>query len=1252
MAWNSEHTNALKAFQEGRIEEAARLFGKVLGEEESSEGWNDWATAQFHLSNAEEAEEGYRRALELDDKNVEAAVNLGVLLKHANRNSEAIEWLEQAVPKLTEPDRSSITGMLEECRAGVTGDTSSTSLAAHLLNFAGKNDNERSYLQTHLSRYVKTLELLPNAVPGQTLLELGAAFHHLTPSLKALKGYEVRCSDVWEGSAQITRQVSSADGAESHQISVDNFDVERFPWPYPDNSFDVVLCCEMLEHLITDPMGVIAEINRVLKQNGLLLLTTPNMASAKSVEYALRGESPYIYGRYEPGGRPTDHHNREYTTNEVERLVVLGGFQVERIFTQDSWWNRDRSLLRLFASRGLPVARRGDNTLCLARKTTATIERYPEEFYLTLGTQAERRDEQTGSTESGDSDTSEPLHVLIVNEMLPQPDRNGSDVRIMQIVRELREQGHQVTYLARNGHLREHYTAALEELGVKVWAHDSERLHYLGVDDPVEWTLEQVLEEGNFDLAILLMWFWSSTSVPEQYMGAIRKQSPNTRIAVLTDDQHGLRELRMAELNGNWTDFERAEDYSMREFEVYRNADIVLSISEDDRRGLLAKDSTLNISLLPMRAELLPDGRGFAEREGILFLGNFANAANRDGADWMLREVWPLVRAQIPSATLSLAGSNFPAGLGSQHEGVKAIGHVPDIQPLLHEHRIFVCPIRFGTGIKTKNLSALGSGLPLVTTTIGAEGMNLRHGHSALIADAADAFAAEIVRSYRDSILWQRLSREGRRHVSVEFGHNRLRVSMRALIDQARAINPSAHNTSYEPSYLTVEKSNPEVLTCRPVRYRNWLRFTGYVQLAEKHLEQNCPRQALEQLRHIFSASRDGILERVIGDQALDLMGRCYSQLGNENKAREYARRKQEAEYTRSIVPPQALANVAKRSGPKLSVIIPTHNRASQLTVCLANLAAQSLPADSWEVIVVDDGSTDHTPQVCEEFPSYCRFEYLQQQHTGIGVALRVAVERSRSPYLLFIKDDTVPHPSMLSDHLQAQYTLAGEKAAVLGSRSYPPEAAENALNLFIAQNPLFFVQSVLSPELQAKKFYFMTSNLSIAKEIVLALGSFDAAFETAADIELGVRMHSAGFLLKKLAAITSDHNHLSTSVEEFVCKARRFGKAQAQIFKKHPFLTGDGSGPFGKLDAAAVKKLHQLVKQNRADARERTKELERVNAIDLRPYINAADGAFKVQSVKQVVKEAVPVVYWTHFFASFLESWQEGKARAVSAGD
>jgi O-antigen biosynthesis protein len=1251
MAKNERHQEALQSFAQGDFAKALNLFKIVLVEEESSEAWNDWATLQFHLDHEEEAEEGFRRALELDAKNSSAALNLGVLLSQVNRPNEAIPWLEAAVSQMAEADRSAAAEVLAKCRNSSRNVLSSETVKKYLLDFAGKDANEASYLQTHLSRYVNTLELLPPAASGQTLLELGAAFHHLTPALAALKGYEVRCSDVWEGDSQISRSVASKDGSQQHTFLVDNFDVERAPWPYPDHSFDVVLCCEMLEHLIADPMGVISEINRVLKLDGLLLLTTPNMASAKSVEYALRGESPYIYGRYEPGGRPTDHHNREYTTNEVGRLLELGGFRIERVLTRDSWWTSHRSLLSLFASRGLPIARRGDNTFCLARRTAALVERYPEEFYLTLGTQAERRDTQTDGFETANEDLQRSLRVLVVNELLPQTDRNGSDVRLMQIIRELREQGHQVTYVARSGHHREYYTAALEELGVKVWAHDCERMRHLGIDDPAEWNLSEVLEQGEFDLAILLLWFWTGITVPEQYMAEIRRLSPKTRIAVLTDDRHGLRELRMAELSGHWHDYERAQDYTQREFEVYSNADTVLSISEDDRRGLLEHNPDLNISLMPMTAEIGKEGPGFLERAGFLFLGNFANAANRDGVEWMLREVWPLVHTLLPDATLSLAGSNFPAGFGSKYERVRPIGHVKDLEKLFAEHRVFVAPIRFGTGIKTKNLSALGFGLPLITTTIGAEGINLTHGGHALIADTPESFAASMIQAYTDKHLWRQLAREGRRHVSVEFGHPRLRSAVRALVQQTKQTEPRTGLVPYSPSYLTVEEQYPEVLCCRPARYRNWLRLVGYAQLAQKYFAENKLPSAMAQLQHIFSVLREGSQAHVVVDHALGMLARCNHQLGNAEKASRYEQIRQSSEGARQVWR-QGAPSVLTGKTPDLSVILPTYNRASQLKICLAHLAAQSLPADRWEVVVLDDGSTDRTAQLCTEFSNLLHLTYIKHQHAGIGAARRVAVDRARGRYLLLIKDDTIPASTLLADHLRAQYALDGEKAAVLGSRSYSPEAAEHALSLFIAQTPLFFVQSVLPSNLQTENYFFMASNLSIAKEAVLAVGSFDPRLRVAEDVELGLRLHDAGYELHKRAEIRADHHHLSVTLEEFVRKARSYGEAQASILRKHPSLLGDGTGPFGKLDRAAIKGLHKLVDRIRPQTKDLTQELEKLNSIDLRQFASGQPNDIrKIEDIVSRTKEGASVVFWYHFFGSFLDAWKAEKGVAAAAG-
>jgi len=119
------------------------------------------------------------------------------------------------------------------------------------------------------------------------------------------------------------------------------------------------------------------------------------------------------------------------------------------------------------------------------------------------------------------------------------------------MLRELRAQGHSVVHIARSGENRERYAAGVEALGIPVYAPDAERMRFLGFDFPVEWTFEQLLRENQFDLAILFHWFWNGISIPEHYMQEIRRGSPKTFIAVLTDDQHGVREKQMAGLPGS-----------------------------------------------------------------------------------------------------------------------------------------------------------------------------------------------------------------------------------------------------------------------------------------------------------------------------------------------------------------------------------------------------------------------------------------------------------------------------------------------------------------------------------------------------------------------------------------------------------------------------------------------------------------------------------------------------------------------------
>ena len=126
------------------------------------------------------------------------------------------------------------------------------------------------------------------------------------------------------------------------------------------------------------------------------------------------------------------------------------------------------------------------------------------------------------------------------------------------------------------------------------------------------------IKETKFDLAILFHWFWNGISIPEHYMEDIRRLSPDTFVAVLTDDQQGLREMQLANLTHYWADCERSGDFASREMEVYRRADVVLTISEDDRQAFLRG----------FNRRILVDAER-VQRGGVLFESLLAHFASR-----------------------------------------------------------------------------------------------------------------------------------------------------------------------------------------------------------------------------------------------------------------------------------------------------------------------------------------------------------------------------------------------------------------------------------------------------------------------------------------------------------------------------------------------------------------------------------------------------------------------------------------------
>jgi GT2 family glycosyltransferase/tetratricopeptide (TPR) repeat protein/glycosyltransferase involved in cell wall biosynthesis len=1262
MPGKSSHERGLELFHEGHYNAALREFECALGLEETSELWNDWAALQLQFNRPAEAEEGFRRSLEIDPKNAQVAASLGTLLFKLKRYCEAQAFLEACLAGLKQGQKPSVLSSLQQIRAKQVAcpQVKSSELGAYLRRFAGSEENSQSYFNTHLGRYLATLDLLPDASPGQRLLELGTAFHHLTPALVRWKGYrDIRCSDLWEGGAQCERRVVSSDSDEEFHFTVDNFDVQSSPWPYPDVTFDVVLCCEMLEHLVFDPMQVLAEINRILKTGGRLLLTTPNIASAKGVDSIMRGESPYVYGKYEPGGLATDRHNREYTPGEVALLLGAAGFDLETLRTRNSWWtNRGRALRHLVAA-GFSIGWRGDNILCLARKAGRVRDRYPEVFYSFVGTQFQRRAETGEPSLRSGSPT--PIRgqsrVLIIHEALPRPDQNGCDVRLMQVLNELLAQGHKLTFVALHGVGRERYTLPLQKLGIKVHSHDAERLRRFGVDASSAWTLEAVLKEGRFDLAILFLWFWDGLSVPEQYLDDIRRFSPHTRVAILTDDQHGLREHRLAELTGLWTDRERAHDFKQREFEIYGRADMVLAISEADRQGLQAAAPGLEIEVLPMVAEGTPSVTEFAARANVLFLGNFQNVTSLDGLKWLVEEVWPRIAGSLPDVELHLAGHHLPEGLAG--ERVVPLGYVKDLDAVFAQHRVFVSPVRFCTGIQTKVLGAVARGLPVVTTPTAAEGLNLQDEKQALFAATAEDFARQIKRLYCDEHLWRKLSQDGADLVKSQFSRERLAAQVRRVTDRVLELKPKPYDARHVWPVLRIEKEFPEILT-GPAPERLPSRIRAYCTLAELLLGEGNPTTALEQLRHVLSfmqggRRRDPLFARILLD-----LDRCYRKLGSSEPPTDFVREARECLASGLSSPPSTRGGEGlvdsgghhpsppssrrRRKGrvrtqPDLSVIIPTYNRYAVLASCLAALEQQSLAKDRFEVIVVDDGSTDGTERLCQGLSMSFRLVYLRQVNAGAGAARKLGTEAARGEYLLLFNDDTIATPDLLGEHLRVQREHGNDKCAVLGHFHYPCQASKRALSSFFATRPFLFPQAFLQPGFYRESAYFIGCNLSIRREAVLGAGSFDPQFRVAEDTELGVRLEQQGYRILYQPQALAWHDHLIFTAADLIERARVYAPADILLFKKHPRLLASGRSPFGKFDADWAAKTKVSLDQSRRQVTEWTQAIARFDHLDFAPLFNQRNGEVtEAELVLKAFDQVVPQVYWFHLFERLLE--------------
>jgi GT2 family glycosyltransferase/glycosyltransferase involved in cell wall biosynthesis len=549
--------------------------------------------------------------------------------------------------------------------------------------------------------------------------------------------------------------------------------------------------------------------------------------------------------------------------------------------------------------------------------------------------------------------------ILVVSYNIPRPDKSSGELRFVAILEIL------------SGFWDLDFCVAPSHAG---WNKSAEQIPYIQklaekgirVLPVTEDAFSMAVQENQYAGGYFNL-YW----IAEAVMPLFKMAQPSAFTIVDSVDVHFAREETQAKLGA--IDMSQVLQTKKRELGVYKSADVTIAVSKDDLHLLTVKEGLKNVFLIPNIVREYPRV-GEKRKPVVVFIGCYAWYPNPEAVKWFADLIWPTIYKSIPRAEFLIIGSDpTPEVLAlAEVPGIRVLGYVPETKPYLEIAAVSVAPLRVGGGMKGKVNEAMAHGIPVVATSIGAQGFEAIHGKHMMVADEPAEFAAYVIALLSDEKMQREMGLAGQQLNSAICSHQAVKEKIRELAEYCSGLIPQTPGRPFR--HLLKSWSGKLSLFIKDIGYA--------VQLLQREGISEFFRRTLLYLK----------------GQRLPVYNRM---------------QKQGAIPEPDVVKTEGILEFPLFTEPPMvSVIIPVYNQWEYTFACLGSILKNSGEV-SYEIIMVDDNSSDDT-KIAGLLVKNIRI-IRNESNLGFLFNCNKAAAQAKGKYIILLNNDTLVEPGWVT---------------------------------------------------------------------------------------------------------------------------------------------------------------------------------------------------------------------------------------------